>query len=139
MEMTNRFRHKDKSLYIDGEYFCELIDGDEIVNLLNAQQNTIEKVIEEYNTVYLDKITEMNLNDKEYGELKEENLRLKKLLQLISTACSMNNHCTVKEILRDSIYGLDTVAGESANAWNDYVILSKFFSEYYGEHWDNYD
>ena len=38
-----------------------------------------------------------------------------------------------------TIYGLDTVAGESANAWNDYVILSKFFNEYYGEHWDNYD
>ena len=79
------------------------------------------------------------VNEEETTQLKEENIRLKKLLQLISTCCSMNKHCTVKEILRDTIYGLDTVADESANAWNDYVILSKFFNEYYGEHWDNYD
>lgn len=79
------------------------------------------------------------INEDEATQLNEENIRLKKLLQLISTSCSLNNHCTVKEILRDTIYGLDTVAEHSAGAWNDYVILSKFFSEYYDEHWDNYD
>ena len=88
--------------------------------------------------VYVDKKELEELIDR-LDYLKKENTQLKGLLTLISTCCSMNNHCTVKEILRDSIYGLDTVAGESANAWNDYVILSKFFNEYYGEHWDNYD
>lgn len=138
--MTNRFRHKDKSLYIDGEYFCELIDGDEIVNLLNAQQNTIEKVIEEYNTVYLDKITEMNLNDKEYGELKEENLRLKELINMICEADSYTERDSVKEILRDTIKSMDTAAEYSCDAWNDYCKLSNFFKKQYDEEtWDNYD
>ena len=79
------------------------------------------------------------MNEEETTHLKEENTQLKGLLTLISACCSMNKHCTVKEIIRDTIYGLDTVTGESYNAWNDYVILSKFFNEYYGEHWDNYD
>jgi hypothetical protein len=36
-----RFTHKDKSLYIDDDYFCELEDGDEITELLNRQQYTV--------------------------------------------------------------------------------------------------
>ena len=79
------------------------------------------------------------MNEEATTQLKEENIQLKKLLTLISASCSMNKHCTVKEILRDTIYGFDTVAGESANVWDDYVLLSKFFNEYYGEQWDNYD
>ena len=81
------------------------------------------------------------MNEEATTQLKEENIRLKKLLTLISTCCSMNKHCTVKEILRDTIYAFDTVASESSNkrVEDDYVILSKFFNEYYGEQWDNYD
>lgn len=42
-----RFTHKDKSLYIDDDYFCELEDGDEITELLNRQQYTVETVWKE--------------------------------------------------------------------------------------------
>ena len=42
-----RFSHKDKSLYIDDDYFCELEDGDEITELLNRQQYTVETVWKE--------------------------------------------------------------------------------------------
>lgn len=42
-----RFSHKDKSLYIDNDYFCELEDGNEITELLNRQQYTVETVWKE--------------------------------------------------------------------------------------------
>lgn len=42
-----RFTHKDKSLYIDDDYFCELEDGDEIIELLNRQQYTVKTVWKE--------------------------------------------------------------------------------------------
>ena len=42
-----RFTHKDNSLYIDNDYFCELEDGNEITNLLNRQQYTVEPVWKE--------------------------------------------------------------------------------------------
>ena len=61
----------------------------------------------------------------------------KELLKLIAKACSFNKEHSVKEILRNEIKGIDTVTYESANAWHDYVLLSEFFEECYGEHWDN--
>ena len=61
----------------------------------------------------------------------------KELLKLIANACSFNKEHSVKEILRNEIRGIDTVTYESANAWHDYVLLSEFFEESYGEHWDN--
>lgn len=61
----------------------------------------------------------------------------KELLKLIANACSFNKEHSVKEILRNEIKGIDTVTYESANAWHDYVLLSEFFEECYGEHWDN--
>lgn len=73
------------------------------------------------------------------SQLKEENIRLKELLTLIADAFTDNEYDSTKEIIRETIRSIDTIIDESANAWNDYVILSKFFSEYYGEHWDNYD
>ena len=45
--IEKRFTHKDKSLYIDDDYFCELEDGDEITELLNRQQYTVETVLKE--------------------------------------------------------------------------------------------
>ncbi len=62
---------------------------------------------------------------------------LNELINLIADAGYGEN--SVKEILRKEIYGLDTVAGESANAFNQYCILSRFFKEHYKEHWDNYE
>lgn len=36
------FTYKEDSVYIDDEFFCLLEDGEEIINLLNKQQDTIE-------------------------------------------------------------------------------------------------
>ena len=60
-----------------------------------------------------------------------------KLIKLIANACTYSKEHSVKEILRKEIRGIDTVTEESANAWHDYIILSKFFEEHYKEHWDN--
>lgn len=72
------------------------------------------------------------LNEKDQ-QIKE----LKRMLQLVSESESVRNENSVKEIVRNNLFGLDSVAGESANAFNDYLILNKFFKEYYKEHWDN--
>lgn len=69
--------------------------------------------------------------------LEKENEELKELLELISKAHSFTKEESVKEILRHEIRGIDTVIEDSAMAWNDYCVLSKFFKKQYGEHWDN--
>ena len=73
----------------------------------------------------------------ENRELKKEISKLKETLNLVADAHSFTKEEYVKDILRHAIYGLDTVAGESANAFHDYMILSTFFKEHYKEHWDN--
>ncbi len=75
------------------------------------------------------------------NSLQEENKKLKELIGLIAdTECFLNdNLVSVKEVLRWKIWGLDAVASESVDAWNDYCILSAFFEEHYGEHWDNFE
>ena len=81
----------------------------------------------------------LNVNDVEH-KLNEQQATInknKELLKLIANACSFNKEHSVKEILRNEIKGIDTVTYESANAWHDYVLLSEFFEEFYGEHWDN--
>ena len=70
------------------------------------------------------------------NDLTLENEKLKKLLDLISEACSLNERDSVKEILRDTIQGADCAAEYSHNVFNDYIILSEFFEEKYNEHWD---
>ena len=73
-----RFTHKDKSLYIDDDYFCELEDGDEITELLNRQQYTVETVWKENEQLkqvkkvlkrYYDNYTQMavDLRDDKYA------------------------------------------------------------------------
>lgn len=74
---------------------------------------------------------------KENEQLREENNELKELIKLIADADSYREENSVKEILRNEIWGIDSVAGEYASAWHDCVILSNFFEKYYGEHWDN--
>ena len=59
------------------------------------------------------------------------------LIELIANACTYTKEHSVKEILRKEIKGIDTVTYESANAWNDYVLLSEFFEKHYKEYWDN--
>lgn len=75
------------------------------------------------------------------NSLQEENKKLKELIGLIADAeCFINDDIvSVKEILRWKIWGLDSVAGESVDAWNDYCILRAFFEEHYEEYWDNFE
>lgn len=93
------------------------------------------------NGFYFDNETEdfMDMEDcKDKLNEQQSNINKKKeLLKLIANACSFNKEHSVKEILRNEIKGIDTVTYESANAWHDYVLLSEFFEECYGEHWDN--
>ena len=79
----------------------------------------------------LEKVVEI-LNEQDQ-QIKE----LKRMLQLVSELESVRNENSVKEIVRNNLFGLDSVAGESANAFNDYLLLNKFFKEYYNEQWDN--
>ena len=88
--------------------------------------------------VYVDKKELEELIDR-LDYLKKENTQLKGLLTLIADAFTDKEYDSTKEIIRETIRSIDTITDESANAWNDYVILSKFFNEYYGEHWNNYD
>lgn len=81
-------------------------------------------------------IKDMEIVDK-LNEQQNNIDKKKELLKLIANACSFNKEHSVKEILRNEIKGIDTVTYESANAWHDYVLLSEFFEECYGEHWDN--
>ena len=69
--------------------------------------------------------------------LRKENEQLNRLLNIIADADSARSETSVKEILRNNLFGLDTVAGESFNAYKDYTLLNNFFKEHYGEHWDN--
>ena len=73
------------------------------------------------------------------NDIVEENQKLKETLNLIAEADSYTKENSVKEILRREIKAIDTVAGESADAWNDYCLLSNFFEEQYNELWDNYE
>ena len=111
---------------------------------IDEQQSTIESerdLFEKYKASairdmrdYSDKIIEMQ---KKVDEQQSNINKKKELLKLIANACSFNKEHSVKEILRNEIKGIDTVTYESANAWHDYVLLSEFFEECYGEHWDN--
>jgi len=68
---------------------------------------------------------------------ENENNKLKKLLDLISNIDSIvYERDSVKELIRDEIRGLDTVSYDCGSAWNDYVILSEWFREHYGEDWE---
>ena len=78
----------------------------------------------------LDEYIEKQLAEKD-RIIDEQN----ELIKLIADACTYEKYHSVKEILRKEIEGIDTVAGEFASAWHDYVILSNFFKEHYKEDW----
>jgi len=48
------------------------------------------------------------------------------MLKLVSSVESYSEEITVKELVSHKLFGLDSVAGESANAFNDYIVLNKF-------------
>lgn len=116
-------------------------DLKECCNLLNDQQadlNYLAKFIGEFKVEEF-KVKLRNLRMLEDKVLKQQDTinKKKELLKLIANACSFSKEHTVKEILRNEIKGIDTVTYESANAYQDYVLLSEFFKECYGEYWDN--
>ena len=113
----------------------------ECCKLLNDQQadlNYLAKFIGEFKVEEF-KLKLRNLRTLEDKVLEQQDTinKKKELLKLIANACSFSKEHTVKEILRNEIKGIDTVTYESANAYQDYVLLSKFFKECYGEYWDN--
>lgn len=71
--------------------------------------------------------------NKELKELKEVLQNRERLVKLIASAESLSKDVSVREVLRDEIKGLDTVAEKSYNAFNDYVLLSTFYEKMYGE------
>lgn len=116
-------------------------DLKECCNLLNDQQadlNYLAKFIGEFKVEKF-KVKLRNLRMLEDKVLEQQDTinKKKELLKLIANACSFSKEHTVKEILRNEIKGIDTVTYESANAYQDYVLLSEFFKECYGEYWDN--
>lgn len=138
-------------LNFDEDKINDILDEDgasydlkECCELLNEQQDIIESerdLFEKYKASairdikdYSDKIIEMQ---KKVDEQQDIINKKKELIKLIADACTYTKEHSVKEILRKEIEGIDSVAGEFASAWHDYVILSKFFKECYGEYWDN--
>ena len=91
-----------------------------------------------------DKETQKDYSEETLSDLKdflndtvEENQKLKETLNLIAEADSYRKENTVKEIIRNTLFGLDSVTYESANAYHEYTLLNNFFKEKYNEHWDN--
>lgn len=135
-------------LNFDEDKINDILDKDgasynlkECCKLLNEQQadlNYLAKFIGEFKVEEF-KLKLRNLRILEDKVLEQQDTinKKKELLKLIANACSFSKEHTVKEILRNEIKGIDTVTYESANAYQDYVLLSEFFKEYYGEYWDN--
>ena len=120
----------------------------EIIDNLSNNYDELEKenlqlkngeAVQEFEQRLLNLTNIIQETSDENRELKKEINDLKELIELIADADSVTKEDSVMEILRNTIYGTDSVAGESADAWHDYVILSNFFKEHYKEHWDNFD
>lgn len=118
----------DNLIIVDNEglddYYHLGNDGDDVIeicNILNMQHNELKKQ-----------------STKIYKQNKELQI-LKETLSLILEIENIEKYDSVKELLRNEIYGLDLASYESANAFNEYILLSDIFEKYYGEYWDNYD
>ena len=101
--------------------------------LIESQERELEKKNEQIS----DWIKQHSNDIAKIGEQQATINKQNELIELIANACTYSKEHSVKEILRKEIKGIDTVTYESANAWHDYVLLSEFFEECYGEHWDN--
>ena len=67
------------------------------------------------------------------NNLHEENQSLKELLRLIADIDTIKEFDNVKDLIRQYIQQLETVIDDHASAWDDYVLLSNFFEDYYNE------
>ena len=91
MMTEQRFKHKDNSLFIDGEYFCELDDGEEICKLLNNIFLTKEKLENKIPTFVFEIIdsyirgmkdeTGIDPNNQQFQEKMESNIQTLKDLR----------------------------------------------------------
>lgn len=127
----------EKVEYEDYRAFEDSMSGDDVVDRLNELSEENEQLTKEFNSCSHNWALMYDEVKNKVEELSKENKELKELLGLISRADSFTKEESVKEILRNEIKAIDTVTDEFAGAWNDYCILSKFFREQYGEHWDN--
>lgn len=105
-----RFECEDKSLYIDDDYFCELEDGDEITELLNRQQYTVETVRKE------------NEQLKEHIKSLEKQCHLIHMQSMFSTVKSFNGDVSKRYKYSEKT---DTIY-DTANKYGKYdKILNK--------------
>jgi len=104
-------------------------------------EKRFELIEDDLEPLILDNKETMSVNEvvELLNEQQAEIERLKEQLSLVCNAESSSPYNSVKEVLRRQIFGLDCAAQESANAWNNYCVLSKLFEEQYGEYWDNFD
>ena len=110
-------------------------DAEELIKLLNKRHDENQLLRCDNETLKSANKGLHKQSDNFYKEIQ----RLNKLIELIADAHSYRKEESVKDILRHEISAIDTVAGESAQAWNEYCILSDFFKKHFGEHWDNED
>lgn len=129
--MKNKYTVEDNVnnlIIVDNEgiddYYHLGNDGDDVIeicDILNMQHNELKR------------------QSAKLFKQNEELQTLKETLNLILEIEHIEKYDSVKELLRSEIYGLDLVSYESANAFNEYILLRNIFEKHYGEHWDNYD
>ena len=100
------------------------------MNLELYEQQKLCKALQEELENYKQLLTKVNLELQEITGLLQNR---EKLMKLIASAESLSKDVSVREVLRDEIKGLDTVAENSYNAFNDYIVLSTFYEKMYGE------
>lgn len=100
------------------------------MNLELYEQQKLCKALQEELENYKQLLTRVNLELQEITGLLQNRERL---VKLIASAESISKDVSVREVLRDEIKGLDTVAQYSYNAFNDYVLLSTFYEKMYRE------
>jgi hypothetical protein len=100
------------------------------MNLELYEQQKLCKALQEELENYKQLLARVNLELQEITGLLQNRERL---VKLIASAESLSKDVSVREVLRDEIKGLDTVAEKSYNAFNDYIVLSTFYEKMYGE------
>ena len=102
-------------------------DGTRILDTLNDDECVYEYGIDDSKTL-------CELLNESY----EKNKRLRKILNIICNIYSVFERDSVKCLIVDELRGLDAVSYDSSIAWNEFVILSKFFNEQYDDDYREY-
>ena len=131
---TNKYYIYDNQK--ENSWLCNEVEVDEIVEVMNNLDIKAKERSKGMSTLqkkYDKIIDELKKIEKEKQDLESELEELNGLVDLIAHSYSVIRDVSVKEVLRDEIDGLDTVAENSYNAWNDYVRLSNFYDKKYGK------